>query len=131
MEHDGSRTYRKAITEGYPGGYVNEDCSGKYGAQDWGILPCWAIIVAAKVDVVGSSPIGIKMPFFGNGTDIRTIEKTIRRSRITCVGDMKDNLKLVFLSPSFFQEYASKGIDIRSTDIVTVCSFISTFDKDK
>jgi hypothetical protein len=110
---------------------VNEDCSGKYGAQDWGILPCWAIIVAAKVEVVGSSPRGIKMPFLGNGSDIRTIEETLRRIRIRYVGDMGDNLKVVFPSPSRFHEYASKGIDNRSTDIMTVFSFIGTFNKDK
>jgi hypothetical protein len=99
---------------------VKEACSGKYGAHDWGILPCSAIIVAAKVEVAGSSPIGNKSPFVGSGINIRIIEMTIRSSRIKYADSGVDDLKLVFFSPPRFHEYASKGTDTKSVDTMTV-----------
>jgi hypothetical protein len=94
-------------------------------------LPCWAIIVAANVDVAGSSPRGIKMLFFGNGSDIRTIEATIRSVRMKYVEGVMDDLKLVLLSFPLFHEYASKGTDSKRTEQIIVNSFIGTFNVDK
>ena len=94
-------------------------------------MPCWEIRVAAKVDVVGSSPRGIKMPFFGNGSDISTIEATIRIVSMKYVEGVIDNLKLVLLSFPFFHEYASKGTDSKRIEQIIVNWFIGTFNADK
>jgi hypothetical protein len=83
-------------------------------------------MVAASVDVAGSSPIGIKIPFFGNGTDIKTIEAIIESIRIEYLEDMANDLKLVFPSFPCFQEYASKGTDNKSVVMMIEYSFIGT-----
>ena len=78
------------------------------------------IIVAAKVEVIGSSPLGTKIPFAGIGTAISTIEMTARIAKIRYVDGVMDDLKLVFLSSPRFHEYASNGTDNKRVDIMTV-----------
>ena len=87
-------------------------------------------MVAANVDVAGSSPIGTKMPFFGNGSEIRAIETTTRSIRIKYEKGIEDDLKRVF-SLSLFHEYESKGTDNKSTDKTIVYSFIGACKTDK
>jgi len=84
-------------------------------------------MVAANVDVAGSSPIGIKIPFFGNGTDIRTMEVIIESIRIEYLEEIVNDLQLVFRSFPCFQEYASKGTDNKSVAVMIAYSFIGTF----
>jgi len=88
-------------------------------------------MVAAKVEVAGSSPMGIRIPFFGNGSDTRTMEITVRTSKMRHVEYLGGSLKLVFFNPPLFHEYTSKGTEKKSTKIMTVCSFIRTFNKEK
>ncbi|MGD0451736.1 MAG: hypothetical protein ABSA79_11870 [Candidatus Bathyarchaeia archaeon] len=70
------------------------------------------------------------MPFFGNGSDIRAIETTIRSIRTKYEKDIEDDLKCVFSLP-FFHEYASKGTESKSADKMIVYSFIGTCKTDK
>jgi hypothetical protein len=74
---------------------------------------------------------GIRIPFFGNGSDTRKIETTVRTSRARYVEDMGGNLKLVFFNPPRFHEYASKGTENKSTKTMTVCSLIGALSKEE
>ena len=51
--------------------------------------------------------------------------------RIKNVDGLKDDLKVVFLSFPHFHEYASRQIESKSTDTITVDSLIGRFKKDK
>jgi hypothetical protein len=70
------------------------------------------------------------MPFFGNGSDIRAIETTIRSTRIKYEKGIEDDFKLVFSLP-LFHEYASKGTESKSADKMIVYSFIGACNTDK
>ena len=80
--------------------------------------------------LAGSSPVGINIPFVGIGRAIIMIDIVMRSARTENVVGMKVDLKIV-LSFFRFHEYVSKGIDSKSTDVVTVAVFIGMFSKDK
>jgi hypothetical protein len=75
--------------------------------------------------------VGIKIPFFGIGMAIMTIEAVIRKVKNRNVAGVKCDLKLVFFSFPRFHEYNSKGTDSKSTAVMTAVSFIGISNKDK
>jgi hypothetical protein len=88
-------------------------------------------MLAASVEVAGSSPIGNSIPFFGNGSDIKTIEAIVMSIRIRNVTGATDNSKLVLPSSLRFHEYTSRGTESSSIERIMEYSFIGTPATDK
>ena len=83
------------------------------------------------MEVAGSSPLGIKTPFFGIGKTIMRTDILIRSAIINIVVGLRDILKIVFLIFPLFHEYNNRGMDSERTVMMTVAAFIVIFNRDK
>lgn len=83
------------------------------------------------MEVAGSSPAGIKIPFLGIGKTIMSTDTVTRSVMIDMVVGLRDIFKLVFLIFPLFHENNSKGMDSKRTAMMIVAAFIVIFNRDK